>query len=633
MALYKLEKGIDYKKQLIFGLTLNKFHQCNLYSFSTYARDIITEYITFHNDFSKEIDDFINLMCTPVKDQSLIIICYEIIGKIYPYMNDSHINTILNICTNTLIESSYSHNSYNSPKRLLDYLYATLIKTKYNISDEHMLFYITYYNNNHLAYQLFDKTINFDFINYKFGPKSFKMFLIAYGKVLYDYDKRFILDHKVFEKLLLNNIKYLANCIAEIISCMTYANYDMVAIIAFLRYNNLIISESDLIKLLQLSFNDETKLYYNHVMKIIKFEDLINILQYFKEQDGILNNNILSSCLTSMDHYIFEDIFHLKDLFSLIDYFLSNNIKLTIDNLKVIKIMSKLIFELDVKYSIIDKPDLELTIMSCKQDSTLLFNHLYQKNFIVPSIEVLTIACINGNMEIIDKLLELRIQPTVEMVDKILINYFSRHINDLEELLKKLMMFGLKINNETAERIFAEYSDIDMSIFSDNVDNDKLLLKTYINNPINTSIFCPDINPSKFENIDHIKFRKIFSVKTKKLEDIQNWISKNKYLPDQYCFDMVCFANRKYDTTIEIINWLNSEFKLKPTMLTIQNLFSFQINRAQRSHAEALSFIGKYLIKTYMSNNDYSDVYKLTDNNKLKSNKSKQTKDDIQIIT
>ena len=177
------------------------------------------------------------------------------------------------------------------------------------------------------------------------------------------------------------------------------------------------------------------------------------------------------------------------------------------------------------------------------EDAGSLFAYLQKKNLIVPTDDLLHLACKSGNEYAIEGLINMKITPTQNCAQ-----FIQQSMK--ETTFDLLVAAGLPLNFNTIVALRRNKYPINFAKYGINA-SDELY---YHYHKLNTAYDGPIHGLHEF--------RHMFSFGTKLA--IMEYITKHKIKPDQFCFDIAFAYNRN-----DIISWLVESYNMSPTILTL----------------------------------------------------------------
>lgn len=214
-------------------------------------------------------------------------------------------------------------------------------------------------------------------------------------------------------------------------------------------------------------------------------------------------------------------------------------------------------------------PDEDLCNQVIEKHDEEFFKYLLSKNLLKVSNKSLKYAYKNSSYYMISNLINMKYMPTLD-------DFKELECQD-EKIIKLSLMMGIKIDyNLIAHFILKD-------IYFKNLENynltygEELYFECFKTTGLCVTKYCKplknecnrvsEIYISKM-NPDIVKFR--YDFKVKNLDELKNMIMEKKLVVDQYCYDY-SFENENWESIVE---WLEKDFKLKPTILTIVRLKS-----------------------------------------------------------
>jgi hypothetical protein len=204
------------------------------------------------------------------------------------------------------------------------------------------------------------------------------------------------------------------------------------------------------------------------------------------------------------------------------------------------------------------EPTLETINRACMLADEILFNIAIKGNILPESI-TLVHACKGGSIPIISALLNMKLIPDKECLRVLNGNYH-------QPIIKLLVSNGIYIDYDTLDMCFQNaiyFTDLQ----SMGIDCDDRLYEichkyNYFPQQYLSSLTIPK---------DVITFRTMFSNQYQTVALLKEYMTKTGVIPDQYCYNNA-LAIRTGPEIQSIRNWLETEYKLKPTILSIMRI-------------------------------------------------------------
>jgi hypothetical protein len=198
----------------------------------------------------------------------------------------------------------------------------------------------------------------------------------------------------------------------------------------------------------------------------------------------------------------------------------------------------------------------------CLQGNLSEITKMIANNQFVLTNKSLFNACLSGNKDLIIELISMKAIPTADCLMALKINLLTENMIDI------FVVAGLKIDINIA-----------MQLINRGITNiqfvEKYGIKTNENNYFQAhknSQLTQTYNKMFYVwNSDLHNFRDAF--KTQNINYIISLIEKTKFVPDQFCFD-----NAMWGCNTNVVEWLNKNFNMKPTLFTLSAYINSQIS-------------------------------------------------------
>jgi len=238
-------------------------------------------------------------------------------------------------------------------------------------------------------------------------------------------------------------------------------------------------------------------------------------------------------------------------------------------------------------------------ILECGDEKT--FEYVARNKLGKFSQESLKYAYKGASYYIIESLINMKFIPTINDV----MNMTKKF---KEEILELSYAAGVKIDYDTIIMFTANGEKLmDLNKYKLNY-GEELYFALYKKNSVCVTKYCkvPKKMSEKDEHLTSkmnkyvLKFRYDFA--TKSLEELKQLIKETNLIPDQYCYDY-SFHNRR-----DVRSWLEEEYKLKPTILTLTRLYN---------NTRMKEYVNEYLYDKELYRSNINEIYmsKIYDHN------------------